>query len=306
MDGLSFVWLEITGKCQLRCEHCYADSGPHGTDGAMTPNDWAGVIDQAAGLGTEMVQFIGGEPTLYRALPDLIATALDRGVQVEVYTNLVHVSSALWEVFEQPGVRLATSFYSDHVGEHESITQGRGSHARSTANIAEAVRRSIPLRVGLVDVRDGQRVEQARVELAALGVKDQVQIDRLRQVGRGVRTEQPSAAQLCGHCGRGQVAIAPDGSVWPCVFARWLPVGNVGEDTLADIVTGARMRATTASLAEQFTPHLGRKEPKKERTACDPQCCPSTMCDPKCSPSCSPSCRPQGNCLPSGNCAPKY
>src|SRR4029077_7398440 len=25
---LSFLWLEVTGKCQLACEHCYAESGP--------------------------------------------------------------------------------------------------------------------------------------------------------------------------------------------------------------------------------------------------------------------------------------
>jgi hypothetical protein len=140
------------------------------------------------------------------------------------------------------------------------------------------------------------------MELAALGVEHPVQIDRLRQVGRGVRTAQPSAAELCGHCGHGQVAIASDGSVWPCVFARWLPVGNVHQGTLAEIVTGPRMRASMASLTEMFAPRLG----KKERSPCDPQCCPSTMCDPKCSPSCSPSCRPQGNCRPSGNCAPNY
>lgn len=27
---VSFLWLETTGKCQLACEHCYADSGPTG------------------------------------------------------------------------------------------------------------------------------------------------------------------------------------------------------------------------------------------------------------------------------------
>ncbi|MGH3779149.1 MAG: radical SAM protein [Pseudonocardiaceae bacterium] len=64
MSGLSFVWLEITGKCQLECVHCYADSGPQGTHGTMTTEDWVVVIGQAAALGTRMIQFIGGEPTL--------------------------------------------------------------------------------------------------------------------------------------------------------------------------------------------------------------------------------------------------
>jgi len=28
---LLFLWLEITGKCQLHSTHCYAESGPHET-----------------------------------------------------------------------------------------------------------------------------------------------------------------------------------------------------------------------------------------------------------------------------------
>jgi MoaA/NifB/PqqE/SkfB family radical SAM enzyme len=53
MDDLTFVWLEITGKCQLQCSHCYADSGPSGTHGRMSTPDWLRVIDQAAGLGVK-------------------------------------------------------------------------------------------------------------------------------------------------------------------------------------------------------------------------------------------------------------
>ena len=102
---VSFVWLEITGRCQLSCNHCYADSGLSGTHGTMTADDWRRTIDQAAALGVEMVQFIGGEPTLYPALPELIAHALAAGVQVEVYSNLVHVTPRMWETFGQPGVR---------------------------------------------------------------------------------------------------------------------------------------------------------------------------------------------------------
>jgi MoaA/NifB/PqqE/SkfB family radical SAM enzyme len=36
---LSFLWLEITGKCQLHCTHCYAESGPRETHGVMTDKD---------------------------------------------------------------------------------------------------------------------------------------------------------------------------------------------------------------------------------------------------------------------------
>lgn len=65
------------------------------------------------------------------------------------------MSGKLWETFAQDGVQLATSYYSDDTAEHEAITKGRSSHVRTKANITEALRRSIPLRVGLVDVQDG-------------------------------------------------------------------------------------------------------------------------------------------------------
>ncbi|GAA0503808.1 hypothetical protein GCM10011581_25960 [Saccharopolyspora subtropica] len=48
---ISFVWLEITGRCQLECGHCYAESGPAGDHGRMRVEDWRRVIDQAAEIG---------------------------------------------------------------------------------------------------------------------------------------------------------------------------------------------------------------------------------------------------------------
>ncbi len=161
---------------------------------------------------------------------------------------------------------------------------------RTRANLAEAVRRGIPLRVGIIGVRDGQRVSQARAELEALGVTD-IGLDNLRQVGRGTRTKDPDAFELCGNCARGVAAVSPTGDVWPCVFARWAPVGNVRRDPLAAILNGPTMSTTAARLAEQFGP----KWP-----------CVPDMCNPQCGPSCSPACRPANNCRPVGACAPIY
>jgi MoaA/NifB/PqqE/SkfB family radical SAM enzyme len=110
------------------------------------------------------------------------------------------------------------------------------SYVRTRANISEAIRRGIGLRVGLIDLGDGQRTEAAQRELVELGVAS-VGYDLLRQVGRGVRDQKASVEQLCGNCGNGVAAISPNGVVWPCVFSRWLPVGNVFEQELAEILT---------------------------------------------------------------------
>ncbi|MGH8919937.1 MAG: radical SAM protein, partial [Actinomycetes bacterium] len=75
-----FLWCELTSRCQLSCQHCYAESGPAGAHGLMRPVDWARVLNQATELGVRMVQFIGGEPTLYPDLAHLVDHALRRGL----------------------------------------------------------------------------------------------------------------------------------------------------------------------------------------------------------------------------------
>ncbi|MBO0877025.1 MAG: radical SAM protein [Pseudonocardia sp.] len=283
------LWLEITGRCQLECVHCYADSGPHGGHGSMTLPDWERIIDESADLGVDMVQFIGGEPTLYPDLPGLIDRALGRGLEVEVFTNLVHVGPALWETFTQPGVSLATSWYSDDPSEHATITR-RHTHERTRANLAEAVRRSIPLRIGIIAMNDEQRTPEAHQMLTDLGVTD-VGIDRLRQVGRGVRDRTAGVDELCGNCGDGVLAVGPDGSVWPCVFSRWLPLGNVHDRPLLEIMEAPAAVAAISELRDAFAV---REMP----------CLPKT-CDPQCGPKCSPE-PPGKGCPPIPKCVPRY
>jgi MoaA/NifB/PqqE/SkfB family radical SAM enzyme len=314
VQTLDFVWLEITGSCQLTCVHCYAASSPQGSHGTMTFEDWTRVIDETADAGADMVQFIGGEPTVHPRLPDLIGHALGRGLDVEVFSNLYRITPAMWEVLTQPGVSLATSFYSDDAAEHDAIVARPGAHPRTTANIAEAVRRGIPLRTGVIDIRDGQRVPGALLQLERLGVTN-VGTDRRRQVGRGERDRQASMDQLCGNCASGVLAIAPDGSVWPCVFTRWLPVGNVRQASLSDIIAGQDVAGVRADLAEHFARRgdISACRPDDCTPRCQPGCNPmcNPFCQPTCNPRCGPSCSPAKNCEPvqcgpKGNCWPKY
>jgi MoaA/NifB/PqqE/SkfB family radical SAM enzyme len=263
--ALEFLWLEVTGRCQLECTMCYADSGPAGTHGTMTVPDWIGIIDQAADIGVRTVQFIGGEPTLYEPLPELINHALSRALAVEVFSNLVHVTPALWRTFGQPGVSLATSYFSDDPDQHNAIT-GRPSYARTKTNIAEAMNRGIPLRAGVIDLGGGQHAAEGRAELVGLGMPG-VGYDRLRQIGRGVRDQQESAAQLCGRCGDGVAMIGPDGSVRPCVMSRWVStLGNVHDGALTEILAG--LPDSRATLVAQGM--------RAADNSCGPNCNPTT------------------------------
>lgn len=248
--ALDFVWLEITGRCQLRCEHCYADSGPDRTHGMMTTQDWIRVIDESRQLGASMVQFIGGEPTLHPDFLVLAHHALDSGVRVEVYTNLVHVGPAVWELFDRLGVEVATSYYSRLACQHDAVTHRRRSHELTLANIREAIRRGIRLRVSVIEMGMDQDAEHAVAELQGLGVAG-VGVDEVRRVGRAGRGSRPTVDQLCGQCSEGKLAVVPSGATYPCVFSRWLPVGNARDTSLHDI--NRQAVATRQELAATFS-----------------------------------------------------
>jgi len=81
---VEFLALSITGRCQLACSHCFASSGPDGTHGTMTTDDWERLLCEAAVMGVRRVQFIGGEPTLHPGLVRLVRHAVGSGLRVEV------------------------------------------------------------------------------------------------------------------------------------------------------------------------------------------------------------------------------
>jgi MoaA/NifB/PqqE/SkfB family radical SAM enzyme len=293
---LRMIWLELGLECQLKCVHCYAGAGPGLGWGTMTAGDWERVITEAAGLGAEHVTFIGGEPTLYPELPRLLRGALGLGLSVEVYSNLVRVPPALWDVLGLAGVSLAVSWYTDDRAQHAVVTGGYDTWRQTRANIARAVGLGVPLRAGLVGgIVAGQRVDEAEAELRSLGV-ELVGRDELRQFGRGTVAD---ASQACGACGRGVLAVLPDGSVAPCPLTRWLRAGNVRDAALGEIA-GEPLAEVTGALRAP----AGACNPD-----CGPACPPGGLCSPRCPPNsqcrpdCGPNCQPQ-QCLPKTACRP--
>ncbi|MGK5544734.1 radical SAM protein [Streptomyces sp. URMC 127] len=281
---LKFAYLEVTGRCNEMCDHCYADSSPKGTHGSMTVGDWVNVIDQLAGMGVVDVQFIGGEPTLYPPLPDLVRHAHAAGLSIEVFSNLTYMRDGMWATFKDCNVKLATSYYSDDPTEHDNITHLRGSHKRTRANIQRAEALGIPVRGGVVSVQAQQRVQEAAKDLSALGAWH-VGGDRVRAFGRGSDGAAPTVADLCGHCALGQCAVGPEGDVWPCVLGRFLTLGNVREAPIAEIWNSPR---TLKARAEISAAH-GLK--------------PAESCNP---PQFLPMCGPCQPCVPSvGHCDPR-
>ncbi|MFF3015403.1 radical SAM protein [Streptomyces sp. NPDC057939] len=95
----------------------------------MGEQDWLRTIDQGVELGVEEVQLIGGEPTLNPGFAAIARHALDAGLRVRVYSNLVRLRDEHWELCEHPRMRLAATYHSSIAAEHDEVTGRRGSHS---------------------------------------------------------------------------------------------------------------------------------------------------------------------------------
>jgi len=84
------VALNLTRRCNLRCEHCYLDAGTRfdGGDEEISTDEVKKLIDQIADLSEEcMVVMTGGEPLLRPDIETLVAYAADRQLMVVLGTN---------------------------------------------------------------------------------------------------------------------------------------------------------------------------------------------------------------------------
>ncbi|MFD7034025.1 radical SAM protein [Streptomyces sp. NPDC059917] len=274
--GLRFLSLEITGRCQLSCPSlCYAGSGPTRGHGSMSDDDWARTIDEAVALGAEEAQLIGGEPTLHPGFVSIAQHALDAGLRVRVYSNLLRIRDEHWRLLEHPRVRLATTYHSSVAAEHDEVTGRPGSHTATRANIVEAIGRGIAVNVAVLDAGDPERAERARAELT---VPD-VHVGRVRAVGNAAGNALPSTAELCGRCGDQRATVLPSGEVAVCEIGRFLTAGNVLDTGLAQVLSSSRWAEASASIPRRTDP-----------TACHPDCQPSNSdsCDPGKNDACDP------------------
>lgn len=234
-----------------------------------------------------MRPFIGGEPTLYRQLRELIETAQRLGFTfVEIFTNGTLLDGEWIRFVAERGVHLAFSVYSWNSSVHDGITLRRGSWAQTISSIRLAQDAGVPVRVGIIemDANAGQ-TEATKEFLRSIGVSD-VGEDRLRGVGRGLVSLTPidPMDELCGACSNGRLVIDSAGNVYPCVFSRFRHLGTVNN--------GLRPILDDSGLAE-FRNTVRANSDARGGSARADSCKPDKRCGPsKCYPEQHQFCRP--------------
>jgi radical SAM protein with 4Fe4S-binding SPASM domain len=259
---LEFVWLEITGACNLKCLHCYqAEKKPNHPKDKMTDEDWIRVMQQVYTVGCKKLQFIGGEPTIKpERLIKLIEISKKIGFEfVEVFTNATLINDSDIAFFGANQINVAVSVYGSKPEIHDKVTRVKGSFEKTINNLKKMVNAGIKTRVGIVAMSVNQdNVYDAQQFIQNLGVPN-VKIDPVRPCGNGkdsqlIPTEilkkyqisKPSFSHCtfkkfqrvrCGHnCFSKNICVTPTGDVLPCIMERDLVLGNIFDNPISEII----------------------------------------------------------------------
>lgn len=251
LDGFRTLFLELTGCCNQRCLQCYAGAGPD----VASALDWPGAlaaVEDAAALGFELVQLTGGEPLLCTFLPQMVERVVALGMTCEIYTNGLLLDDALLDAIAPYGPAFALSYYSHRPEVHDAITRTPGSHASTTRAIERVQARGLPLRAAMIVVpQNAADIQGTVARLGALGVL-RVGVGRSFAVGRGElflgEVAHPCAADDPADGApqtrrRGRLCVAHDGTVYPCIFNRTDPLGQIAERRLLEIARAPALRA---------------------------------------------------------------
>ena len=253
LTGFDTLFIELTGRCNERCLHCYAESSPEVTT-ALDRTTCMGLLEDALTLGFRRVQLTGGDPLLCAFLPDLVEAA-DPRLHLEIYTNGLALKEALLSKLAPRRPAFAFSFYSQNAARHDAITRTPGSQARTLAAIGRALAAGHAVRVSVIVMRENaDDVSTTVAMLENMGVA-QVNVAGAHAVGRGDywagRVEHASATHAPPGLGaddglpRGKLCVTSSGAVTPCIFNRNDVLGHVPGARLVDIVASPRLEATS-------------------------------------------------------------
>jgi 12,18-didecarboxysiroheme deacetylase len=96
------IW-NITEKCNLNCQHCYAATAVS-SEPELTFAEGKKLIDDLSEFGCPVILFSGGEPLLRPDLPELAAYAVSKGIRAVISTNGTLIDKSNAENFKKIGI----------------------------------------------------------------------------------------------------------------------------------------------------------------------------------------------------------
>jgi radical SAM protein with 4Fe4S-binding SPASM domain len=258
--------LDITYRCNERCEHCYLE---HDDKGEMSTAEIRDLLEQMADAGVFFLTLSGGEPLLRRDCFQVIEHARALRFNVKLKTNGVLIREREAARLRELGVeQVQISVYSHRAEMHDGITKVPGSLKRTLKAIRFLRAQGLKVTVANVlmrgNIHDSEQVQQLAREAGAHYTLDptitpmmngdrsvlklRIGREELHQVFHN-SSLVGSVEEICAPpsavddnvldglpCSAGHTTcyVSPYGDVFPCVQFP-LPCGNVRNQKFEEI-----------------------------------------------------------------------
>lgn len=251
ISDLNFVWLELTERCNEKCVHCYGEFGRNIKSQDLHLSDWKSILLKLKNSGCKKIQFIGGEPLLFKNFSLLLDYAINLNFdEISIFTNATLLTNTLIKKIKENNISIKVSLYG-HNGEiHDNITKISGSFNKTISNLEllynEGVKTSIAViimkenEVYLNEIMDFIKAKKFRfngydVIRGKIGTEQFKHIPNKEVIKKKCITEPNFIADkkffttslYKNTCWYGKFTITPSGDIIPCIFARDNVMGNI-------------------------------------------------------------------------------
>ena len=135
--------LAVTYRCNNDCAHCYNARSRNFAE--LSTEEWKRILDQVWEIGIPHVVFTGGEPTLRKDLPELIAYAQKKGLVTGLNTNGRRLNNPEYvRTLVQSGLDHVQITFESHLPEiHDEMVRHNGAWQETVQGITNAVNSSL-------------------------------------------------------------------------------------------------------------------------------------------------------------------
>jgi radical SAM protein with 4Fe4S-binding SPASM domain len=118
--------IEFSLRCNFRCPYCYV---PHNSypENELSKEEICDVILQAKDMGARKIIILGGEPTLYPNLLEMIEFIKKQKLEVEIFTNGTKITEDFAKQLYDNNVRVVLKMNSFDENHQDILTGKKGS-----------------------------------------------------------------------------------------------------------------------------------------------------------------------------------
>ncbi|HHD56626.1 MAG TPA: radical SAM protein [Desulfobulbaceae bacterium] len=135
--------IEFSRVCNFRCSYCYVEEKTK-CSGELTRAEIKDTILQAKALGARKIIILGGEPSIYPHLPEMLEFLHKERLETEMFTNGTGIDAELAALLARYRVRVALKLNSRDAEIQDRLAGKKGAYTIMTGALATLQRAGYP------------------------------------------------------------------------------------------------------------------------------------------------------------------